>query len=482
MSIVWRGLDRELEREVAVKTLELAGGAPAGAPERFRREARTLAALSHPNIVTIFDTGVDDNTVFLVMELLPGPTLAQQLAGSGALPVADVVTVSRQVCAALSAAHAAGVIHRDIKPANIAYAADGTVKVLDFGITRILDEITGSHTVTVTAAGTVLGTPAYLSPEQAADAPVDGRADLYALGCVMTALLTGAPPFTGTSAMALIMKQMHEIPAPVSEQRPDVPGLLASLVARLLAKDPADRPASASEVGALLDDIASSDVDTVGATVPLPLATRVLPPPERVFPLAARPRRRLWWVAGIVALAMLVLAVGGILALRPDGAGRPAAQTPRTTHTQAGSPSSTPAGSGVSSRDTAGSTQPPPASAGTTSPAAGTPAAAINALRAAVSTAVTNGDLDAKAAGDINHRLDDLSHALAAPQKPGKPPKHGKPGKPPKHGASEDLAKKVDDLVTYLDALTASGQLTSQGRSLLASPLATLQRLLPSGQ
>ncbi|MDP9317739.1 MAG: serine/threonine protein kinase, partial [Actinomycetota bacterium] len=262
MAVVWHGADLELGREVAIKTVELSGDAPAGAAERFRREARTTAALSQPNIVTIFDTGVDGDTAFLVMELLPGPTLAERLKRSGPLPVADVVDTARQVCAALEVAHAAGVIHRDIKPDNLAYAADGSVKVLDFGITRILDEITGSHASTVTAAGTVLGTVAYLSPEQASDSPIDGRADLYALGCVMTALLTGSPPFTGASPMAVMVQHLHDTPPSVTAARPDVPGELSVLIAELLAKNPAQRPASASDVVARLDAMPSGEEPT----------------------------------------------------------------------------------------------------------------------------------------------------------------------------------------------------------------------------
>jgi len=219
MGEVWRGTDTVLGRQVAVKTIDLRSLRDESGAARFEREARATAGLSHPNVVTVHDSGVEGDTAFIVMELLPGPSLADELA-SGPLPVEEVVEVGRQVASALDAAHARGLVHRDIKPGNIAYAADGRVRVLDFGITQ-LSEPTGSQALTATH--TVMGTAEYLSPEQALGGRVDGRADLYALGCVLYALLAGRPPFKGATPVATMMMHANDPVPDVRALRPDTP-------------------------------------------------------------------------------------------------------------------------------------------------------------------------------------------------------------------------------------------------------------------
>ena len=193
MGEVWRGTDTVLGREVAVKTIDLRRVPDETGTARFEREARATAGLSHPGVVTVHDSGVEGDTAYIVMELLPGPSLADRIA-NGPVPVEEVIEVGQQVASALDAAHARGLVHRDIKPANIAYAGDGRVRVLDFGITQ-LGETPGSQALTATH--TVMGTAEYLAPEQAMGGRVDGRADLYALGCVLYALLAGRPPVPG---------------------------------------------------------------------------------------------------------------------------------------------------------------------------------------------------------------------------------------------------------------------------------------------
>src|SRR5690606_30567652 len=185
MAEVWRGEDLRLERRVAVKLLGESTDPDRLA--RFRREARTVARLSHPNIVTGHDLGVDGGVTYLVMELIEGTSLATRLA-KGPLTVGDAVAIAGQVCDALAAAHAAGIVHRDIKPGNILLTPAGTVKVCDFGIARLLH----ASPTQLTTTGTVIGTSEYMAPEQASGAPVDGRTDLYALGCVLYAMLTGS--------------------------------------------------------------------------------------------------------------------------------------------------------------------------------------------------------------------------------------------------------------------------------------------------
>jgi serine/threonine-protein kinase len=245
MSTVWRGRDEVLGREVAVKVLSPQYAADPSFRTRFEREARHVAALSHPRLITVFDCGVDGTTPFIVMELARGRTLRHVLDEVGVLPPDDVVTIAAAVCEGLEAAHAAGIVHRDIKPANIVLSA-GEVKVLDFGIAR-LDDSAGR-----TRTQAVLGTAAYLSPEQAAGQPAGPLADLYALGCVLFEMLTGTPPFTADSEVGVAYRQVHDDPGPPSSRRPGVPAQLDWITTRLLAKNPADRPPGAAAARAAL--------------------------------------------------------------------------------------------------------------------------------------------------------------------------------------------------------------------------------------
>jgi len=346
MAVVWRAEDEMLGREVAVKTLDLTGPDSDNAGERFRREARATAMLNHPHIVTVYDTGVEDHTAFLVMELLPGPTLGEEVRDSGPLPVDEVRTIGYEVAGALQAAHDAGIVHRDIKPANISYAADGTVKVLDFGITQIVDEALGHHSLTMT--DTIVGTAEYLAPEQATGQRVDARADLYALGCVLTTLLTGKPPFTASTPVAILMKHAHDVPPDVREARPDTPADLAALVTGLLAKDPANRPQSGREVADLLrSHRAPALTEVLPATAAATPPTAVAPAPdqwrepayERYEPVQEpEPRHSRAWV-WLLLLAAALAAAGVYLALQnrdrtPD--------TPTDTATSQTTPSDAP--------------------------------------------------------------------------------------------------------------------------------------------
>ena len=291
MATVWRARDEVLGRDVAVKVLSPQYAADPGFLARFDREARHAAGLSHPRLVTVFDSGVDGTTPFLVMELVAGRTLRQVLDEAGMLAAGEAVGIAAAVCEALEVAHAAGLVHRDIKPANIVLA-DGQVKVLDFGIARA-DEVAG-------------GTAAYLSPEQASGRPAGPQADLYSLGCVLFEMLTGAPPFSADSAVRLAYRQVYDDPGPPSARRPGLPARLDQITARLLAKDPADRPASASAARAgLLAALA-------------PDATAVLPSPTG-GPGPRWPARRGRWrprpaeAVLAAALAASLAALAGVL-------------------------------------------------------------------------------------------------------------------------------------------------------------------------
>ncbi|MEV6208269.1 protein kinase [Kitasatospora sp. NPDC051914] len=240
MGEVWAARDHLIRRRVAVKLLHPQRDADS-AEELFFREARTAGGLNHPGVVTIFDLGTDtDGTPFLVMELLAGRDLGTVLRQDGPPEPAVAVEWATQVADALAVAHAAGVVHRDLKPANLMLTTAGSVKILDFGIARYLS--------TVTKASRIIGTPAYMPPERLEGKAGDGRADLYALGCVLHELLTGRSPFGDLDAAALMFAHIGRVAAPPSAHRPGVSATLDLLVADLLAKKPEHRPTTAAEV------------------------------------------------------------------------------------------------------------------------------------------------------------------------------------------------------------------------------------------
>ena len=246
MGEVWRGVDEHLDRPVAVKVLRahLADPELAG---RFRREARIAARLQHPGITVVHDVGSDNGQLFIVMELLHGRDLAAMLAEAPAgLPIDTVVPLAIQAAEALRAAHAGHVVHRDLKPANLFVLDGGLLKICDFGIAWAVDSTT--H---LTATGQAIGTPAYMSPEQCRGQQVDERSDLYSLGCVLYALLTGQPPFAEGQPLAIMLQHLNAAPAAPRTIRPDVPPELDRLVLDLLAKDPAGRPDDGRVIAAL---------------------------------------------------------------------------------------------------------------------------------------------------------------------------------------------------------------------------------------
>ncbi|MBC2932051.1 serine/threonine protein kinase [Nocardioides sp. zg-1228] len=243
MADVWRGLDDVLQREVAVKVMRADPDNEEIFAERFRDEALHSAALLHPNITTVFDYGHDDHLTYLVMELVPGLPLSAVIREHGAMQPEAVRSILGQAALALGTAHEAGVVHRDVKPANILVREDGLVKLTDFGIARAIDAI--GHT----RVGEMLGTPNYISPEQAVGEQATGASDLYALGVVGHEMLTGKRPFDRGTPIATALCHVNEPPPPLGE---DVPEDLRAVVASLLQKDPADRPDSAVAVAVAL--------------------------------------------------------------------------------------------------------------------------------------------------------------------------------------------------------------------------------------
>ncbi|MEV4614420.1 serine/threonine-protein kinase [Kitasatospora sp. NPDC049258] len=253
MGQVWAGDDRRLEREVAVKLLrtdQLAAAEGSGSGprdelrRRFLRECRTTAALDHPGLVAVFDAGEDQGELYLVMQRVPGLSLADLLAEEGPLPVDRAAAVAAQICGALGAVHAVPVVHRDLKPSNVMVRQDGRVILLDLGIATALDPTATRLTLT----GTPIGSPAYMAPEQALAAGADPRSDLYALGCLLHEMLCGQTPFPAPTALGVLRRHVDDPPVPLRELRPDVPAGLEALVLDLLAKRPDDRPADVRQV------------------------------------------------------------------------------------------------------------------------------------------------------------------------------------------------------------------------------------------
>jgi serine/threonine-protein kinase len=333
MSEVHRGEDVVLERPVAIKLL-LDHGDPRSVA-RFEQEAQILARLQHPNVITVFDTGVDGGDRFIVMELVEGPTLRELLDAEGRLTPERAGEIASPLASALGFAHAKAVIHRDVKPSNVLLPPDGGVKLADMGIARLLSP------EALTATLSVRGTAGYISPEQVRGDRVDARADLYSLGCVLFEMLAGRTPFEGDLA-ALSYAHTHT-PAPrVRSINPDVPAAMDELVAAMLEKDPAKRPSTGEEVQRSLAAAMRHD-----PVVPTEVTERMQPPPSPMPRQPAGGRRRpgpkAWQAAAVAVSGLAVLLFIALLASRePEGrtdASGPSRQLSSSPATQRPSPS-----------------------------------------------------------------------------------------------------------------------------------------------
>lgn len=447
---VWRAEDSRLDREVAVKTLTLP--VTDEAQTRFAREGRALARLDHPNVVAVYDCGVDDGTGYLVMQLLSGPNLASLCAERGPLSIDNALDLAQQAAAGLAAAHRAGIVHRDVSPANLILDGEGTLKVVDFGVARLREA-----SVALTVAGTVFATPGYVSPEQADGRPAEPRSDLYSLGCVLYALLTGEPPFTGEHALGVIKQHLTSPPPPLASRRAGVPASVEAILAALLAKDPRDRPDSADDV---VDRLAAIRAHLRAGADETAATRRLTTTGARHRPRAGGDRtavtRRLGDLPGGVrrarlAVALAVVVLGALLATRLEGGGSPPGHANATAQSGGASPTTR-------------------AQAETTTPTTGpdssarkprTPAQAIAAARAAVGRARRSGQLDATGADDVNQRLAEIGQAL-------------------EHPDPKDAAHKVRDLIHHLHDLVKAGELTETGRTQISAPLDRAAALLPA--
>jgi len=351
MGEVWEATDHVIGRTVAIKILKDEYMGDPGFLERFRAEARHAALVNHEGIASVFDYGEENGSAFLVMELVPGEALSTILERDASLSTDKTLDIVAQTSAALQAAHAAGLVHRDIKPGNLLITPDGRVKITDFGIARIADQ------VPLTATGQVMGTVQYLSPEQASGHPASPATDIYSLGIVAYESLAGKRPFTGESQVAIAMAQINEQPPPLPAT---VAVPVQNLVMAMIAKKPDERPASAAAVARAATALRRGDVAAAAAAVPAiagavaagdaatqllasdtSAATSLMPAPgeEGAEDAAAKKKRSPWtWpLIALIALLLLVL-IGTIWAVLSNqgGDGKP------DPTTSSASPSATP--------------------------------------------------------------------------------------------------------------------------------------------
>ena len=442
MARVYRGVDDVLDRTVAVKVLAPPFDEDSAFVARFEREARAAAGLSHPGVVSVFDTGSEDGIHFIVMEDVEGETLAAVIRQEGPLEPRRAAQIAREVCDALAAAHDKGLVHRDIKPGNVMVTPSGVVKVMDFGIARAL---TGQ---TLTRTGTTLGTAAYLSPEQAQGLPADGRSDLYSLGCTLYEMLTGQPPFVGDLPVVVASRHVTEEPQIPSRLRPGVPPALDAVVAKALAKDPSERyqdaRAMAGDLSRIGRGLSAEGAAASGKRAERPTGTNeqrteVLPQdrtpvlPTQSAPPQSRPsraRQRTALVAGVVTAALVVVALVTLFVLNDGGSGQ---QGP----TQPSSPT-------------------PSASTSTSPP---TPAQALANLTEVVTAGEQADQVDPGAGDDLLRRAQDIVRTA-------------------QDGHGQDVEHKFADLQKKVDELASKGKITGSSQASIRQAVRSLGEAL----
>ncbi len=464
MAAVWRGRDLRLDRPVAIKQLS---GEALGQPmalQRFDREARAVGRLSHPNVVSLHDAGTQDGQPYLVMELVDGPTVAT-LLNDGPLSVGDVLAMASQVCDGLDAAHAAGIIHRDIKPSNLIVTHGGVVKICDFGVARLLDPSTNAN---LTGPATVWGSPKYMAPEQINGGPVDRRTDLYALGCTIYAMLTGAPPFTAEESLEILQQHISQPPESLRLLRPEVPLQLEALVADLLAKALDERPPSARVAHARI--VAAQAEPELARTRPAMVRSALLPagaalatsatvhigePPAGPSTTGSRTpttRRRWWRIAAVAAVAVATAGATMVLSMLRTETGSVARLSTAPSASSAANPAPTAVASPTHARSIGTAPSPKPPHTRAAHPATTTkpppPTDPITTLRQAITRQVTAGSLKADTANDLNHMVDDLAKTIAT-------------------GNTGEVTNKIKALRAKLTTLNKEGKLSADGYAVL---------------
>jgi hypothetical protein len=374
MAEVWAAHDLELDRRVAVKLLHRGAD-----PVRFSREARAVAGLSHPGICQLYDYGDADGHPYIVLEYLPGGTLEDRLARGQPLPADDSARIARELASALAHAHARGLVHRDVKPGNVLFDLEGSAKISDFGIAQV------EGAPTLTEAGTLLGTAAYISPEQAIGERVTPASDVYSFGVILFQMLTGRLPFEAESPLELAAKHAREEPAPIASLRPDAPPDLERVATAALAKRPEDRPADGRALLAALEEGIAAEAATAVLTPPAPAAdirTDSIPPRRR-----ARGR---WLAAGAALAALAAAGLGAAFLTESDApvteppprirSGNTGPATERTTATGTTRPAATRPPTTRERPAARPGTSPGPGTSATTAPAVPTTATTAPAV------------------------------------------------------------------------------------------------------
>lgn len=453
MGEVFRAVDRRLGRVVAIKVLPRHLLGDEAATRRFRREAQLAASMDHPDTVTVHDVVKEPDVEAIVMEFVPGRTLADLLHDEGPLPWDEALALAARVGDALHAAHQRGLVHRDVKPSNVLLGDGDVVKVTDFGIARAIHS---HHTVT----GTVYGSVPYLSPEQAVGDPTDARSDVYGLGCLVYELVTGRPPYIGDDAVGTVYQHLHAQPVPPSERDPDLPRVVDDVVLPALERDPSRRYTSAASFAEALRDAVAGRAPTrplpppvgsghgqppVGETSTRPVrGGRVRRTPVR----KSQPRRS--FVPLLVALILLIFLTLWATGTFDDSTADAARPNEAAEKSPAPEALSTPSA--------------PPSPSPSPSPTASTladPAEESRDVRAAIAAARQDGDLSAKAEQELDKLL------TTAMQK------H-------EDGDEEAALKELDELMKKLDEFVEKGEATVAARTHIEPELEELRRAIRS--